>query len=176
MKIKITKKPWQLIHGLSGYADVDARRIYRETCLRHAVALAGMNLFGVIAGVVIAGVTLVFLFAISSVIVGRIQTLHPVFGHTSWLAPVVLAPVVLAGLSGMKVYAWLTRSLVCACIEHELKPRRADVSRCESCGYSLEGLPEIDSTLRCPECAHETSTVWYSILDDLGIERVGGTS
>jgi hypothetical protein len=159
-------QPWRRFQSLEVYADDGARKIYLESVRRHERGIAAMSLFASVAAAVVGGVSLVVLGFVSAMFYGVVDDLR----SDLWRLLVVFA-VVPPPFIGVLTYSALRVGYIEDCIEDELKPKRADLSRCSVCGYDLAGLPEIDAAIKCPECAHETSTAWYSVLDDLEIER-----
>ena len=160
-------KPWRQIDALRAYSDTDARRIYRESWRRNATGLIASLAVGLFVAVAIATVVMTISWSVSRSIYLMLTDNSDQFWQFEMIVPFLIGP-----LLGVLFFSSFRRQCVEEIVEGELTPERDDISRCMSCGYCLDGLPEIEGKLKCPECACEVSTVWRSILDDLGIERI----
>ena len=160
-------KPWRQIDALRVYSDADARRIYRESWRRNAPGLVASLAVGLFVAATVATVAMILSWSVSRLIYLMLQNNSNQFWRFEMIVPLLIGP-----LLGVLFFSSFRRRCVAEIVEAELTPECADISRCTSCGYSLEGLPEIEDTIKCPECAREVSTIWHSILDDLGIERI----
>lgn len=163
--------PWRRVKALRPYSDAHAQMIYEETIRRHASQLAATSIFGLFVAFVVAGVTIGLSGFFSTIVYSAVGSEQP---GISWIFVVI--PAVLGPLAGAISYSGFRLECVEDCIEGELKPRKANILRCERCGYSLVGLPIVDDRLCCPECAHKTSMDVHNILDDLGIRHGHRTS
>lgn len=159
---------WRRVKALDAYSDADARAIYEETVRRHVRSLAGARVLGLLAAFIVAIFMMIFAGVLTSVVFTFVIDLRDELGGI-----VVVASLLAGPIAGLFMYSSHVQDSLGVLIIKELTPIQGDVSRCKSCGYSLEGLPVRDQSLRCPECAREVSTVPSCILDDLGIERVG---
>lgn len=159
-------KPWRQIDALRAYSDTDARRIYRESWRRNASGLSATLVIGMFVAMTVATLVMLLSWLVSRFIYLWLEDTAEQIGRIVMLVPLVVGP-----LAGVLLFSTFRRQCVEEIVEGELTPERDDISRCMSCGYCLDGLPEIDGTLKCPECACEVSTLWRSILTDLEIKQ-----
>ena len=160
---------WRRVKALDVYSDADARAIYDETVRRHSRSLAGTRVLGIFAAFIVAILGMIFAGVLTIVVLSFVIDSRDELG---WM--VVVMSLLAGPIAGLFMFSSFVHDSLNTLILNELTPKLGDLLRCKSCGYSLEGLPERDERLRCPECAREVSTVPSCILDDLGIERVGG--
>lgn len=141
-------KPWQRIDALLAYSDADARRIYRESWRRNAPGLFATLMIGMFVAMAVATLAMLLSWLASHLMYLWLQDTAEHVGQIVVLVPLVVGPLV-----GVLLFSAFRRQCVAEIVEGELTPERADISRCTS-------------------CAREVSTVWRSILDDLGIKRI----
>lgn len=159
---------WRRVKALDAYSDADAQAIYTETIRRHVGSLAGTRVMGICAAFIVAIFMMIFSGVLTSVVLSFVIHTRD---ELEWM--VVVASLFVGPIAGVFMFSSFVHDSLNTLVIGELMPKLDGHSHCQSCGYSLEGLPESDNRLRCPECGHETSTIPNCILYDLGIERVG---